>query len=196
MLYTAFPSLSKELTPVAIAHGLKPLELPPNLTHIVLTSSDSIDLTLAPLLEPLDRDEAASLCVSLDAEWNISRTCGVSILQLAPHVNPSTIYIIPVHRFARLPTSLLRLLIHDRIFKIGSGVKGDSTRLKKQFPQQLGSQTSFVTIDLKDFALQRKLLDEKESGGLDRLCAKILGIHLVKDDDLRKHDLLGEPTTG
>jgi hypothetical protein len=51
---------------------------------------------MSSLLAPLDLDSNAHLCVSLDAEWNISRRIGVSILQIAPHSNPDIIFVIPV----------------------------------------------------------------------------------------------------
>lgn len=51
---------------------------------------------MSSLLAPLDLDSNSHLCVSLDAEWNVSRRIGVSILQIAPHSNPDTIFVIPV----------------------------------------------------------------------------------------------------
>jgi hypothetical protein len=43
------------------------------------------------------------------------------------------------------------------VFKVGSSIKGDLTHLKKQFPQ-LAEQTSFNTIDLKEYTIQRGLI--------------------------------------
>jgi len=71
-----------------------------------------------------------------------------------------------------LPSSLLRLLINDRVFKIGSAIKGDLTRLKKQF-SQLVEQTSFNIIHLGEYAIQRGILQRKESGTLDTLVEKV-----------------------
>jgi hypothetical protein len=81
----------------------------------------------------------------------------------------------------------LRFLVSDHVFKIGSAVKGDLTRIKKQF-DQLGNQTSFNVIDLKEYALQQGILQRKESGSLDALAEKVLGQYLPKDDMLRKND--------
>ena len=78
-------------------------------------------------------------------------------------------------------------MISDRVFKIGSAVKGDLTRIKKQF-DQLANQTSFTVIDLKDYVLRRGILQRKESGSLEALIAKVLGMYLSKDDVLRKND--------
>ena len=47
--------------------------------------------------------------------------------------------------------------MHDRVFKIGSAVKADLTRLKKQFPQ-LAGQSSFTVIDLKEYVIQRGVI--------------------------------------
>ena len=75
----------------------------------------------------------------------------------------------------------------DRVFKIGSAVKGDLTRIKKQF-DQLSNQTSFTIIDLKEYVLRRGILQKNESGSLDSLVEKVLGLFLPKDDILRKND--------
>jgi hypothetical protein len=84
-----------------------------------------------------------------------------------------------------LPPSLLRLLLSDRVFKIGSAVKADLTRIKKQF-SQLANQVSFTTINLKDYCIQRGIITRKESGALDALLAKTLHLYLPKDDTVRR----------
>jgi hypothetical protein len=78
-------------------------------------------------------------------------------------------------------------LINDHVFKVGSAIKGDFTRLKKQFPQ-LAEQTSFNTIDLKEYAIQRGIIHRKQSGALEVLVEKLLGMFLPKDDSLRRSD--------
>jgi hypothetical protein len=77
--------------------------------------------------------------------------------------------------------------VNDRVFKIGSAIKADLTRLKKQFPQ-LARQTSFTSIDLKEYAVQRGIISRKDSGSLDALVEKLLGMFLSKNDALRKCD--------
>lgn len=47
-------------------------------------------------MAPLDLDPDSCLCISLDAEWDMSRHVGVSILQLAPHSMPDSVFILPV----------------------------------------------------------------------------------------------------
>jgi hypothetical protein len=73
------------------------------------------------------------------------------------------------------------------VFKVGSSIKGDLTRLKKQFPQ-LAEQTSFNTIDLKEYAIQRGIIGRKQSGTLDVLVEKLLGMFLPKDESVRMND--------
>jgi hypothetical protein len=75
----------------------------------------------------------------------------------------------------------------DRVFKIGSAVKGDLTRIKKQF-NQLSNQTSFTVIDLKEYVLRRGILQKNMSGSLDSLVEKVLDLFLPKDEVLRKND--------
>ncbi|KAJ7148561.1 hypothetical protein C8R43DRAFT_521445 [Mycena crocata] len=186
LIYDAFPSLARNLAPPVSAHGLAPLEIPTTVQVQVLSSEKLINQILSTFFAPLDGDPTTHLCVSIDAEWNASRTMGVSILQIAPH-SCDSIYIIPVHRFKQLPTSLLRIFISDQVFKIGSCIKADLTRLKKQF-SQLKDQTSFNVIDLKEYAIQRGVIGRKEAGGLDTLVDKVLGRSLSKDPSIRRSD--------
>jgi hypothetical protein len=66
-------------------------------------------------------------------------------------------------------------------------VQGDLTRLRKQF-RQLEKQSSFTFIDLKQYALQRGAIERKESGSLDKLTSKILGLFLPKNQEERVHN--------
>lgn len=94
---------------------------------------------------------------------------------------------IQVHKFAQLPQSLLRLLILDQVYKIGSSIKADFTRLKKQFPQ-LEKQKSFNLIDLKEYCTRRGIIPHKGSGALDILLEKTAGMYLSKEEHLRKSE--------
>lgn len=95
--------------------------------------------------------------------------------------------IIQVHRYHSLPVSLLRLLVSYQVFKIGSNIKGDVTRLQKQFPQ-LVNQMSFNVIELKEYCIQRGIISRKESGALDKLLEKTAHMYLSKDNNLRRND--------
>ncbi|KAK7025856.1 hypothetical protein R3P38DRAFT_3531780 [Favolaschia claudopus] len=183
MLYTAFPSLGEKLTPMASAHGLKPIKLATDVKVVQLGSFQLCQDAFSSLIGPLDSDPSIQICASFDAEWNVSRKVGVSIVQIAPHSKPDTIYIIPVHRYQKLPPSLIRFFISPRVFFIGSSIQGDFTRLKKQFTQLENQKIN--TIDLKQFSIQRALIEKKESGSLDSLAAKFLGVFLSKDPSLR-----------
>ncbi|KAF5379066.1 hypothetical protein D9615_005940 [Tricholomella constricta] len=187
MIYTAFPSLAKNLTPVATAYGLKSISLPDTVKISILDTPELTESTLASIMAPLDLNSDAHLCVSLDAEWNLSRRVGVSVLQTAPHSEPDSIFIIPVHKFPRLPTSLLRLLILTQVFKVGSAIKGDITRLKKQF-LELPDECSFSIIDLKEYCIQRGLVVRGAPASLDILVEKALKMYLPKDGTVRKSE--------
>lgn len=78
-------------------------------------------------------------------------------------------------------------MISDRVFKIGSSIKADFTRLKKQFPQ-LEKQRSFNVIDLKEYCTRRGIIPRKGSGALDVLLEKTAGMYLSKDENLRKSE--------
>ncbi|KAJ7433027.1 hypothetical protein B0H11DRAFT_2209095 [Mycena galericulata] len=182
LFYGVWRTLSQKLTPMATAHGLELLELPQNLDIKILETPARVEALCASLMASVDDDVKSHLCVSLDAEWNVSRTVGVSIVQIAPHSMPGCIYIVPGRQAALGPTKLTGL-----VFKTGVGVKGDLTRLKKQFPQ-LAEQGSFNIIDLKEYAVQRGIIGRQDSGALDVLVKKVLGKHLVKDDPIRKSE--------
>ncbi|KZP09283.1 hypothetical protein FIBSPDRAFT_938563 [Athelia psychrophila] len=166
LVYSAFPSLAENLTPISAAYGLQPLTLPPDVKTVVLPSSELVEGVAASMFATLDADPNASICMYTDFEWNVSRR---------------------VHKLHSLPASLLLILASNRVFKIGSAIKGDLTRLKKQF-SQLSTQSSFTVIDLKEYAIERGVIRQKSAGSLDALLDKCLGLYLPKDDALRKHD--------
>lgn len=100
----------------------------------------------------------------------------------------SLYYLQQVHKFgSQLPQSLLRILISDQVFKIGSSINADLTRLRKQF-SQLENQKSFNIIDLKEYCTRRGIIPRKGSGGLDVLLEKTAGMYLSKDEGLRKSE--------
>ncbi|PBL04493.1 hypothetical protein ARMGADRAFT_1070940 [Armillaria gallica] len=113
---TAFPSLSMNLTPIVAAHGLGSFTLLTALQILFLYTTELIESALSPLMELLNKDTSTSLCLSLDAEWNVSCTKGVSIIQLALHLDSSPIFIIPDHSPSIAetePISLSNSFIHD-----------------------------------------------------------------------------------
>jgi len=206
MLITAFPSFKEGITPMAAAYGLSALTLPSSMDAMWLSTPELAELALLSVLAPIENNPNAHICVSFDAEWNISRNVGVSIIQIAPHNIPDTIFIIPVrlvifntskvclifnlkvHAFGgKLPPSLLRLLVSPQVFKIGSNIKGDLTRMRKQF-HQLSEQFTFNVIDLRQYCIDRGFITRKDTGSLDALCAKVLRVYLGKPDHVRKHD--------
>ncbi|KAJ3508637.1 hypothetical protein NMY22_g16549 [Coprinellus aureogranulatus] len=183
MLGRAFPTLTKNLTPIAAAYGLKPMVQP---SHILTLESPAvIEGTLSSLVAPLDETSTTSLVVGFDAEWNVSRTSGVSTIQISPDSQPDTVYIIPVHKLnGHLPPSLLRILISPKVYKVGSAIKADFTRLKSQF-KQLAEQKSFNVVDLKVYCTKQGVIERGRPGSLDILVEKLLGCYLSKDNSLR-----------
>ena len=81
---------------MAAAYGRRPLELPANFKVVSLLTHDLIENVFSSLMDPLNLDTSRSLTASVDAEWNISRTHGVSIFQVLPHSDSNVIYVIPV----------------------------------------------------------------------------------------------------
>ena len=80
----------------------------------MLKTADLVERVLSSWLAPLNVNEVAHLCISLNVEWNMSHREGVSILKLISHTNADHIYIIPVGHFVfpvilsdkRLPIAL------------------------------------------------------------------------------------------
>jgi hypothetical protein len=70
---------------MAAAPGLKSLSLPTELEVVQLDNPKLVQDAFTSLIGPLDNDNSAHICTSLDAEWNVSRHIGVLILQIAPH---------------------------------------------------------------------------------------------------------------
>ncbi|KAJ7434441.1 hypothetical protein B0H11DRAFT_2208391, partial [Mycena galericulata] len=162
LIYGAFPSLAKKLAPPVAPRGLDSFEMPETVKVQFILDAELVDNIFSQFTALLDDDRNTHLCMSIDAEWNESRKSGISILQIAPH-SEDTVFIIPVHRFGKLPASLLRLLVSDRVFKIGSRIKGDLTRLRSQF-SQLQNLSSFNVIDLKEYSIQRGVIGRKDTG--------------------------------
>ncbi|KAG6888415.1 hypothetical protein C0992_008531 [Termitomyces sp. T32_za158] len=81
----------------------------------------------------------------------------------------------------------LHMRQYPTIFKIGSNLEGDITRIKKQFTELL-AMTSFNIIELKEYCVQRGIIKRGASGSLDVLVEKALGMYLSKDDTLRKSE--------
>ncbi|KZP05859.1 hypothetical protein FIBSPDRAFT_1053873 [Athelia psychrophila] len=187
LVYSAFPSLAENLTPISAAYGLQSLEIPHDVKTTVLSSSELVEGVAASMFAALDADPDTFICVYMDFEWNVSRRVGVSIMTMCADSDTNHIYIIPVHKLQKLPASLLHILTSNRVFKIGSAIKGDLTHLKKQF-SQLSSQSSFTVIDLKEYAIKCGVIQRKSAGSLDALLEKCLGLYLPKDDALQKHD--------
>ena len=84
------------LTPMAAVHGRRPLELAADFKVVPLLTYDLVENVFSSLMDPLNLDTSRSLVASIDAEWNIARTCGVSIFQVLPHSDTNVIYVIPV----------------------------------------------------------------------------------------------------
>ena len=82
-----------------------------------------------------------------------------------------------VYKFSKPPSSLLRFLLCNRVFKIGSAVKADLTRLKKQFPE-LQVQSKFTVIDLKEHCINRNIIPRNTSGSLETLVERCLGMYI------------------
>ncbi|KAJ3787743.1 ribonuclease H-like domain-containing protein [Lentinula aff. detonsa] len=182
---TLIPPVTSKLHMLSLPQGFKPT---------LLRGLDEVEEALEPLVELVDQDPNASLYLSMDAEWNVRRRLGVSILQLCPHMDPTVVYIIAVHRLSSLPPSLLRLLTSERVWKIGSQIKGDLTRLRKQFPSQLDDSIQFSIIDLKTYALAKGFIQPKQTGTLASLCETVLGLHLPKDQKTRANNNWEYPT--
>ncbi|TEB22231.1 hypothetical protein FA13DRAFT_1819084 [Coprinellus micaceus] len=188
LLSAAFPGLSANLTPMAVAYGREPLSVPTSVRTILLDSPTLVEAALSSLMNLIEDGSSTSLVVGFDAEWNISRGVGVSVIQLMADLHPDEIFIIPVHRYTVLPPSLIQLLVSPKVYKVGSAIKADFTRLKKQFAAQLAGHTAFNLIDLKEYCIRQGALERNRAGSLDALVESVTGKHLFKDDGARRCD--------
>jgi len=118
-----------------------------------------------------------STCCLFDSGVSEFKLCTI----LSIHLN------LQVYKFSKLPSSLLRFLLCNRVFKIGSAVKADLTCLKKQFPE-LQIQSKFTVIDLKEHCINRNIIPRNTSGSLETLVECCLGMYISKEERLRKCD--------
>ena len=97
------------------------------------------------------------------------------------------LYIQQVHTLspANLPPSLITILVSPKVYKVGSAIKADFSRLRRQFPQ-LAEYASFNLIDLKEFCIQQGVIERARAGSLDALVEKTTHKYLSKDETLRK----------
>lgn len=196
---------------MAHAYGLEELKLPPGVYPIVLSTRTQVETHLSSLLDPIDIDADASLVVGFDAEWNVSRNLGVSVIQLAPEAC-SWIFVIPVRsltlgylsvgllmnrkffsciqvcKFNTLPPALVRVLVSPRVYKVGSMIKQDIGRLRRQFPQ-LGLETGTLNlIDLRELCIRQGVIKRGQPGSLEALLKTTTKKYIPKDDALRRCD--------
>lgn len=80
------------------------------------------------------------------------------------------------------------MLLSDRVFKVGSSVKADLTRLRKQLPQLDAQFGHFTVVDLKEHCISRRIIKRGESGSLETLLEKSTRQYLPKDEQFRKCD--------
>lgn len=86
------------------------------------------------------------------------------------------------------------MLLSDRVFKIGSSVKADLTHLRKQFPSELNAQPGpFVIIDLKEHCINHNIIKCGDSGTLETLLEKTMGLYLPKYEQYRKSENWEQP---
>jgi hypothetical protein len=100
--------------PVPSASGLKILKLPETVKSYFLSTPQLVEMSLAVYLDLVDQDTNTTICMSMDAEWNISRHIGVSVIQLCFHTEPDSVYVIPVNIIFNIEFILL-LIVHRSI---------------------------------------------------------------------------------
>lgn len=71
------------------------------------------------------------------------------------------------------------------MYKVGSAVRADLSRLKRQFPQLSDTET-FKLIDLKEFCIQQGVINRDQGGSLDVLLKKAAHKYISKDPNLRR----------
>jgi 3'-5' exonuclease len=116
-----------------------------------------------------------------DAEWPVSYQKGSKIkVALIQFANQKTAYLFHVH-LCGLSPSLIRLLKHPYIFKVGVNISGDATNLTKTFPAELDGGMHGV-VEIRNIAKEYALTEEKS---LASLTLYLLGKELPKPKDIR-----------
>lgn len=77
------------------------------------------------------------------------------------------------------------LISSPKVFKVGSRLHGDLTRLRNQFPD-LGSPSN--VIDLKTYCEDRSVIRKAKSAGLASIAAQVLNAYLPRDHGPRNSE--------
>jgi hypothetical protein len=83
-----------------------------------------------------------------------------------------------MHKIQQLPTAFIEFLTSSHIIKAGRNVKGDITRLCKQF----GIVTPLAgLLDILQFCRARKLLNPNQPNSLASIAEQVINVHLPKE---------------
>ncbi|KAF8078294.1 hypothetical protein FPV67DRAFT_1402915 [Lyophyllum atratum] len=139
-LEKCFPSLRRDVIPIEKHSHLDPLSIPDHVQISVKRSVTTIDDAMRALLDLLpDDDEAGTLVIGLDAEWNIETSergyvtgrGQTAVLQIA---HGTKIFIMQIGLMLagnQLPPLLKQVLANPRILKVGRCVAGDLKYLQE-----------------------------------------------------------------
>ncbi|KAL8277487.1 hypothetical protein RQP46_010117 [Phenoliferia psychrophenolica] len=198
-LRRAFPSLKFDVHPLVKWGELDPLVLPDATSPTIINTAALLSSTLLKIVSEIDeQDPASQEVVGLDTEHNVTQVLGpnggvissqadshLAILQLAWR---DRVFIVQLATIVQrsstktLPTALRQFLENDRIKKVGVGVKGDVTRLAKEFSSAPGKlPTPAGAVELGQLAKERGVTAAK----LSELCAVVLPRRLKRPRDIQ-----------
>lgn len=134
-------SLAKNIKPVQINEfsNLHRLTLPSDVDVHACYSEQEIQTACGSILEQLsDSDHNAEVHLGFDMEWEFSTgpsAAGPRKTALVQIALWNTVYLFQVYTLKRLPGMLCTLLASEKFVKIGRNVRGDLTKLSKDFPE-------------------------------------------------------------
>lgn len=110
-LLKPFSNIWQRVTPALAPAGKSTLSLPDDIELRVASTVQEVDDCLQPWLDHLRTHRHQQLLFHIDAEWNLSRRRGVSLLSLLEDSAPKTIYLLRVSSESPRLSLLARLLI-------------------------------------------------------------------------------------
>ena len=144
-----------------------------------LFRADGTDTTTTPPLPPEQH------FLAVDLEWPVTKALGkkaakVAVIQLASP--DGQVYLFHVAAMASFPLSLKQLLQDGSIKKVGVNIKGDATKLKRDWGVVMHNIEDIAT------AARSRGLVARANHSLADLLAKLCGYHLDKDASIRCSD--------
>ncbi|KAG0225052.1 hypothetical protein BGX31_007783 [Mortierella sp. GBA43] len=123
---------------------------------------------------------------ALDVEWKPYFGRGeqgpISLVQLG---DDTTLYLFHVHYMKKFPSELTRILTHEHILKVGVNIKGDGTKLMKDWGVKCSNLVELGSICIQ---VLHDLPNKRKIRSMESLTRELFGHTVDKEPSLRMAD--------